>query len=94
MSNKGYKSERLEYSLAFIASRKKFKTREDADRAVDEARRHFVATGQSIAGVKIIARWRNPDNRNALHANWKTSDDPGQSLKGFWKTITQRVGRA
>ena len=94
MSNKGYKSERLQFSLLFHVSRKKFKTREEADRAVTQARQHFIATGRSIAGVKITARWRNPDNRNPLHANWKTTDDAGQSLHGFWKTITQRVGQA
>lgn len=94
MSNKGYKSERLQWQLAYFIDRRKFKTREAADQAAKDAKANFLATGRSIAGVRLVARWRNPDNRNPLHADWKTTDDTGQSLKGFWKTITQRVGRA
>ena len=100
MSNKGYKSERLQYQLYFFIDKEKLKLRGGmsvavaSEIAVKEAKRHFLATGKSIAGVRIVARWRNPDNKNPLHANWKTSDDPGQSLEGFYKTITKRVGRA
>ena len=93
MSNKGYRSERLDFQFFFFLDPKKFKTAEDREEATKKARKHFLQTGKSIAGVRIVARWRNPDNKNPLHANWKTSDDPGQSLEGFYKTITKRVGR-
>ena len=87
MSNKGYKSERLQTQLLFFADRRKFKTREEVDAAVAKARRHFLSTGKSIAGVRIVARWRNPDNKNPRHADWKTTEDSGQSLFDFWNTI-------
>jgi hypothetical protein len=86
------KPERLQTQLRFQVDRKKFKTREAADDAVKRARAHFMATGKSIAGVKIQGRWRNPDNRNPQHANWKTTDDPGQSLHGFWASLGKGRG--
>lgn len=92
MSNKGYKSERLQYQLRFYVSAKRFKTPEARDAAIKSARRLFLQTGRSIAGVRIVARWRNPDNKNPRHADWKTTEDPDQSLHGFWKTLGQGRG--
>jgi hypothetical protein len=92
MSNRGYKSERLQYQLRFYVDRKRFKTPEEQDAAIKKGRRQFLQTGRSIAGVRIVARWRNPDNRNPLHADWKTTEDSGQSLHGFWKTLGQGRG--
>lgn len=91
MSNKG-RSERLQFQLRFFVDPKIFKTREAVDKAVKDARRHFLATGRSIRGVEIEARWRNPDNRNLRHADWKETTDPGQSLYDFWKTLGKGRG--
>jgi glucan biosynthesis protein len=98
MSNKGYKSERLQYQLRFYVDFKKLKIAGDfpkevaAKIATEEARRRFIATGKSIPGVRIVVRWRNPDNRNPRHADWKTTEDPDQSLFGLWKTLGQGRG--
>lgn len=58
----------------------------------EQARREFLETGEEMEGVKIIGRWKNPNNKNPRHSNWKTSEDDGQSLGGFHKTIIQRIG--
>ena len=85
-------SERLEYQLRFFVDPKKFKTKAEVDRAVKEARAHFLNTGDSIPGVRIEGRWRNPDNHNPRHANWKSTEDLGQSLYGFWSTLGKGRG--
>lgn len=92
MSNAGYKSERLEYQFRFYVDRKKFKTPAAQQNAVKQARAHFIATGRGISGVRIVARWRNPDNKNPRHADWKTTEDAGQSLHDFWKTLGKGRG--
>jgi hypothetical protein len=43
--------------------------------------------------VELGIRWRNPDNRNPRHADWKTTDDPGQSLGGPGGAYDTLVGR-
>jgi colicin import membrane protein len=48
---------------------------------------HFLRYGEEMEGVHLIGSWKNPANRNPLHANWKSSDDDGQSLEGFFTTI-------
>jgi len=87
--SKGRKSELLEIKPTWMVDNKIHK---DARKAVQAARAHFLNTGESIPGVKIIIAWRNPDNRNPLHANWKTSDDPDQSLHEAWTTLHKAKG--
>jgi hypothetical protein len=84
--------ERLQYQLRFYVDREMYPTREEADRAKDRARKVFLQSGQEIEGVRIEARWRNPDNRNPAHANWKTTEDPGQSLMDFWQSLGRGRG--
>jgi hypothetical protein len=58
---------------------------------------HFYATGEELLGTHMIIEWRNKNNKNPLHANWKTSDDPGQSLggpKGAFATLHGSMQRA
>jgi hypothetical protein len=52
----------------------------------------YLSEGEETPGVHLIGSWRNPNNKNPKHSNWKTSDDEGQSLEGFFGTIAQRVG--
>ena len=84
--------ERLQYQLRFVIDKTMFKTKAAAEDAAAAARKHFLATGHDSPGVKIIARWRNPDNRNPKHADWKTTEDPGQSLYDFWATLGKGRG--
>lgn len=84
---KARKSERLEYRFKYQIERSLFPTPEAARLAVKLAREQFLDDGTEIDGVHVIAAWRNPDNRNPYHANWKTSDDPGQSLEGVFRTL-------
>lgn len=84
--------ERLERKLVFRVSRELLQDGGNATEIAREARRYFVETGQETEGVHVIGMWRNPDNKNPLHSNWKTSDDDGQSLEGFYRTIVQRTG--
>lgn len=69
-----------------------FPTPAERDAAIARAWAHYLRTGREIAGVKIIVRWRNPDNRNPAHADWKTSEDSGQSLFDVWKTLGKGRG--
>jgi len=93
MSNKGFKSERLETQARFYVDPKKFKTPEEREDAIRRAKANFLRIGRSIQGVRIVYRWRNPDNKNPRHADWKYSDDPGQSLYDFYQTIAKRALR-
>jgi hypothetical protein len=90
--------ERLQWQLSYHVDVDKLQIRGDmpvqvaVNAAVEAARAHFMATGHSIPGVKIVGRWRNPDNRNPRHADWKTTEDSGQSLSGFWQTLGRGRG--
>lgn len=84
--------ERLEYQLRFFVDRNRFPGRDEADAAVERARAHFIKTGRSLAGVRIEARWRNPDNHIRRHAEWKDTTEPGQSLSAFWATLGKGRG--
>lgn len=86
------KSERLQYQYQFRVDKNMFPTADERDYAIEKAKKHFLETGREIAGVKIIVRWRNPDNKNPLHADWKTSEDRGQSLFDVWKTLGKGRG--
>jgi hypothetical protein len=52
----------------------------------------YLETGEQTRGVELIGSWKNPNNKNPLHANWKRSTDRKQSLEGFRRTILDRVG--
>jgi hypothetical protein len=87
------KSEVLQYQVAAYVNARRYKTPEARERARDKAMRQFLRTGrQTVPGVKLVARWRNPDNRNWRHANWKTTEQPGQSLYDFWGTLHGQRG--
>lgn len=81
------KSELLQYQLRYVIDRQKYGTKDKALQAAARARKHFLKTGDEIDGVRIVARWRNPNNKTAEHANWKSTEDPGQSLSDFYKTM-------
>ena len=81
-------SERLQYQLATYVNRRIYEDDDEADEARAEAMREFLETGQaSVRGVKIVARWRNPDRKNRHKARWKTTEDADQSLYEFWNTL-------
>lgn len=81
-------SERLQVQVAAYVNRRIYKSDESAERARVKAMRQFLRTGEvTVRGVKIVARWRNPDNRNWRHKNWKTTEDSDQSLEEFWETM-------
>lgn len=84
--------ERLQYQLRFAVDKKRFPTKGDRDNAIAAARKHFLKTGESLPGVKIEARWRNPDNKNPRHSEWKHTTDPDQSLYGFWASLGRGRG--
>lgn len=86
--------ERLEYQFRYFISPKVYPTAEDRERAQKRAKKLFLESGQELKGVRIEVRWRNPDNKNERHANWKSSNDSDQSLKGVWQTLgSSRRGR-
>lgn len=81
------KSELLQYKFKYQIDKRRFPTPDDARRAVQLARDQFLIDGSEIPGVHVIASWRNPNNQNPEHANWKTSDDVGQSLSEVHRTL-------
>lgn len=90
MSNKGYKSERLEFGFGFKINSRMHPDRSTWPDLKTDAMAQFFATegrGPFERGVHIVARWRNPDNKNPRHVNWKTTDDSGQSLEDFYSTL-------
>lgn len=81
-------SERLQVQVAAYVNRRIYKSQESADRAHARAMREFLRTGRvTVRGVKVVGRWRNPDNRQWRHRNWKTTEDADQSLEEFWETL-------
>jgi len=84
--------ERLQFQLRYMVDRDLYPTREDADDVIARAREYFLESGEELHGVKIEGRWRNPDNKNPKHANWKSTKDKGQSLFDFWKTLGKGRG--
>lgn len=81
-------SERLQYQVAAYVNRNLYKSEAAAERARVKAMRQFLRTGKTdVRGVKIVGRWRNPDNRNPRHRNWKTTEDLGESLQEFYDTL-------
>lgn len=54
-------------------------------------REFFRSKGErSIAGVEIVAEWRNPDRKIARE--WRSTLDDGQSLPDFYKTLHGKRG--
>jgi hypothetical protein len=89
------KSERLEWKFSYRVSRRVYPDPIAAKAAIEIAREEFLETGDpdAIKGIHVTGLWRNPDNNNPRHRQWKTSDDPDQSPSGFIKTIMERTGR-
>lgn len=85
--------ERLQYQLRFFVDAKVFKTKEAADDAVRRAKEYFYRTGKELKGVRIEGRFRNPDREGVHAARWKTTNDPGQSLDEFWRTLKRAFGQ-
>jgi hypothetical protein len=54
----------------------------------------FELTGDQLPGTQIVVSWRNPDNKNLNHANWKSSETSGQSLAGAFATLHGSMIRA
>jgi hypothetical protein len=79
--------EPLEFQVGLYIDSKRFNTARSQEQARVRAMKHFLKTGEEIPGVKIVARWRNPENKNPAHANWKTTNDAGQSIGDFYKTL-------
>lgn len=93
MSSRG-KSERLETEFAYRVDGRLYPTKSEWMAAIRQAKTEFLRTGRStVLGIKVIVRWRNPDNSNLRHANWKSSEDAGQSLEGVWRTLGPGSGR-
>jgi len=44
-------------------------------------------SGDVYDGVKVIARWRNPEDRAARSEEWKVTTQPGQDLPSFFETL-------
>lgn len=86
-SKKPRRSERLQTQASYKVSRAMYPTKEAAAAAVRDARRAFLRDGVEIPGVHTVIRWRNPDNKNPAHADWKTSDDERQSLQDAFNTL-------
>lgn len=84
--------ERLQYQVAVRVDRSVYRSEATAESARVRAIQHFLRTGRTIAGVSIVARWRNPDNGKAVHRAWKNTNDPGQSLEDFWETLHGAAG--
>jgi ligand-binding sensor domain-containing protein len=80
------KSERLQVQLGAYVSRRRYPKAADRERARKRAIRQFLRTGEAhVPGVRLVARWRNPDRRSGIH--WRVTTDPDQSLYEFWSTL-------
>jgi hypothetical protein len=85
-------SEPLEYQVGIYIDSEVYPTKEAQAKAHKKAMRHFIRTGEEINGVRIVARWRNPDNKNERHSNWKKTTNAGQSLADFHYTLHGQRG--
>jgi hypothetical protein len=88
-STAGRRSERLQVQFQFRVDKSAFASRSEAEAAIKRAKEEMVigADPDAVPGVHVIIRWRNPDNQNPKHADWKTSDDAGQSPEGAVRTL-------
>jgi hypothetical protein len=85
--------ERLEWRISYAIKRSLLK-KDSAENIRQQALEYYEENGEEMPGVKMRAQWRNPNNRNPLHASWKYSDDPGHSLDAFFETISPALGKA
>jgi hypothetical protein len=92
------KSESLQWKVKYrFTARYLRETGQTPAEARIAALKYFEENGEELPGTHIIVSWRNKNNKNPLHANWKTSDDQGQSLggpKGAFATLHGSMNRA
>lgn len=84
--------ERLQFHLSYKLDGATYAraSKEEIQADIAAAKAHFAKKGEqnpNTPGVHIIGNWRNPERFD----EWKTSDDTGQSLFGFWASIWKRV---
>jgi type VI protein secretion system component VasK len=74
--SKGEKSERLEVRARFSKIARPVdahgrELRVDWDSVLQEIWERWLVSGELPEGFEIAISWRNPDNRNPEHADWK-----------------------
>jgi hypothetical protein len=87
LSNANYRKEALHYGFAFDPPNASKRQQIEVLKAFFDSQGEIDFLYFGKKRVRLIARWRNPDNKNPLHANWKTTDDPGQSVEDFYTTL-------
>lgn len=85
-------SERLQYSFGYVIDPRLWPDRDEAKAIARDIFFRTEGAGPYPKGIRLIARWRNPDNRNPRHANWKTTEDDGQNLIDFYFTLHGQRG--
>jgi hypothetical protein len=87
------KSERLEWKISYKISPALLRsTGATPFQLRRQALLHFQATRRQMPGVHIVVKWRNPDNTNPRHSNWKSTEDANQELRGFPDALTAAFG--
>lgn len=94
MTNKGRKKETLEVravwkTIPFPKRLSKRRRAELAPRLARAAWDMWLESGELPEGFELRVEWRNPDNRNPRHADWKSSDDGDQSLDAARDTLNR-----
>lgn len=58
------------------------------------AMKKFFDSGgtEQLKTVKVVARWRNPEDSGTRAQMWKTTEDPGQTLDEFYDTFHGSTG--
>jgi hypothetical protein len=88
MSNKGRPKERLDVRARFTRlSIPGGGSPAFARRLAGALWTQWLATGDLPRGVELDVEWRNPNNKNPRHANWKSSTDSDQSLEAARDTL-------
>lgn len=91
---KGRINERLQWQFLYWFNPEIYRTaaeREEAIALLQEVWWRTSGRVNRIEGAKMEVQWRNPDNRNPLHADWKTSADPGQSSADAFATLRKAM---
>jgi hypothetical protein len=86
-------SERLEWQISFGFSKRLLAKNTPAELR-RQALEYWEEYEEVMPGVKIIGKWRNPNNKNPRHAAWKYSTDSDQSIEGFFTTIRPALRKA
>lgn len=56
-------------------------------RQIQALYRFFESEGEEeLPSIHLVARWRNPADKSERSREWKTSDDPEQTLGEFYAT--------